>query len=87
MLAEEGRAALHAIIGHTYNYRREVTERHVDKLPDSPMSCPKVRELHPQALAAGPCACRFDLRGRRATGGKGQESESGERRTDSGSPL
>ncbi len=63
-LGDEGKAALHAIIGHTYNYRRQVTARHVKRLPGSPMSCPKVRELHPGALADGGCDCQFALRGR-----------------------
>ncbi|HSL84887.1 MAG TPA: CRISPR-associated primase-polymerase type A1, partial [Thermoanaerobaculia bacterium] len=63
-LGEEGRAALHAIIGHTYNYRPEVTDRHAGRLPEFPMSCPKVRERHPEAAAVAPCTCRFELRGR-----------------------
>ena len=63
-LGEEGRAALHAIIGHTYNYSREVTERHAQRVPEYPMSCPKVRERHPEAAAIAPCTCRFTLRGR-----------------------
>ncbi len=63
-LGDEGRAALHTIIGHTYNYRREVTDRHTDRMPEYPISCPKVRELHPEAGVEGSCACQFDLRGR-----------------------
>lgn len=63
-LGEEGRVALHAIIGHTYNYRREVTERNIERLPPWPISCPKLRELHPEAAAVGTCSCQFDLRGR-----------------------
>jgi group II intron reverse transcriptase/maturase len=63
-LGEEGRAALHSIIGHTYNYRREVTERNIERLPPWPISCPKLRELHPESVAAGTCSCQFDLRGR-----------------------
>ncbi len=57
--------ALHAIIAHTYNYSAATTDRHIDRLPEWPMSCPKVRELHPEAAAvARACSCRFDLRGR-----------------------
>jgi hypothetical protein len=63
-LGEEGKAALHAIIGHTYNYSAEVTDRHIGRLPEFPMSCPKVRERHPEAAAVAPCTCRFELRGR-----------------------
>jgi hypothetical protein len=40
-LGAEGKAALHAVIGHTYNYRPEITERHAARVPEFPMSCPK----------------------------------------------
>jgi hypothetical protein len=63
-LGEEGAAALHAIISHTYNYRPEITSRYIGRLPPSPISCPKLRELHPEAAALGACKCEFDLRGR-----------------------
>jgi hypothetical protein len=63
-LGEEGAAALHAIIGHTYNYRPEITDRHISRLPSHPMSCPKLRELHPEAAALGVCTCEFAVRGR-----------------------
>jgi hypothetical protein len=63
-LGEEGAAALHAIIGHTYNYRPEITDRYLAKLPSHPMSCPKLKELHPEAAALGACTCEFDVRGR-----------------------
>lgn len=61
-LGEEGAAALHAIIGHTYNYRPEVTDRHLARLPSHPMSCPKLKELHPEAAALVACRCDFPLR-------------------------
>ena len=61
-LGEEGRAALHAIISQTYNYRQEVTDRHIGRLPPWPISCPKIRELHPEATASGACTCQFRLR-------------------------
>lgn len=63
-LGEEGAAALHSIIGHTYNYRLEITDRHIGRLPSHPMSCPKLRELHPEAAALGACKCEFGVRGR-----------------------
>jgi group II intron reverse transcriptase/maturase len=63
-LGDEGAAALHAIISHTYNYRPEITTRYLGRLPPSPISCPKLRELHPEAAALGACKCDFDLRGR-----------------------
>ncbi|MGH9361529.1 MAG: TOTE conflict system archaeo-eukaryotic primase domain-containing protein, partial [Thermoanaerobaculia bacterium] len=63
-LGEEGAAALHAIISRTYNYRPEITSRYIERLPSHPISCPKLRELHPEAAALGACTCSFDLRGK-----------------------
>lgn len=62
-LGEQGQAAIHQIISCCYNYRREVTERHVSKTPPSPISCPRIRELHPQITASVGCNCRFHIRG------------------------
>lgn len=63
-LGEEGAEAIHSIISHTYNYRAEVTDRHIHRLPPWPISCPKLRMLHPEAIAFGSCKCEFKLRGR-----------------------
>lgn len=63
-LGGEGRDALHSIIGKTYNYRREVTDRHIDRLLEYPISCPRVRELHPEAVAGGLCQCPSGGRGK-----------------------
>jgi group II intron reverse transcriptase/maturase len=62
-LGEEGVGAIHAIISRCYNYRRDVTERHLRKTPPSPISCPRVRELHPQITTSVGCDCRFRIRG------------------------
>lgn len=63
-LGDEGRSALHAIIANTYNYSAEVTARQIGRRPEFPMSCPKVRELHPESAALGACTCEFPSRGR-----------------------
>lgn len=63
-LGEEGTEALHAIISHTYNYKRAVTERHARRCPPWPISCPKLRERHPEAVAREACHCPAKPRGR-----------------------
>lgn len=63
-MGDEGKQALHSIIRHTYNYSATATDRHISRLPSHPISCPKVRELHPQAMEGKSCACRFELRGK-----------------------
>ncbi len=61
-LGDEGNQALHAIIGHTYNYRSQTTDRHAKRLPSHPISCPRLRELHPEATSTTQCDCRFSRR-------------------------
>jgi retron-type reverse transcriptase len=56
-LGPEGAAALHALIGRTHNYRREVTDRHIARLPPHPISCGRIRERFPDVTAAHPCTC------------------------------
>ncbi len=63
-LGEEGAAALHAIISRTHNFRREVTQRHIDRMPSHPISCGRIREVLPEVSATARCACQFHLRGR-----------------------
>jgi len=63
-LGDEGTVALLAIMANTYNYRRELTARHLERLPPWPISCPKIRELHPGAMDSGSCKCHFALRGK-----------------------
>jgi hypothetical protein len=36
--------------------------RHAKKLPSHPISCPKLRELHPEAAATTACDCSFSRR-------------------------
>ena len=62
-LGDEGRQALHAIIGHTYNYQGETTDRHAKRMPSHPISCPKLRELHPEAASTTRCDCPYSRRG------------------------
>jgi len=63
-LGDEGRAALHEIIGKCHNYRRETTDRYIAKMPASPISCARMRERLPQVTATADCNCLFRLRGR-----------------------
>lgn len=62
-LGEEGLDAIHGIISHCYNYREEVTSRHLRKVPPFPISCPKIRERYPEITTSVGCDCRFRLRG------------------------
>ncbi len=62
-LGTEGAEALHALIGRTFNYRKEVTDRHIGKLPSHPISCGRIRERWPNLTAAHPCACPMAPRG------------------------
>jgi hypothetical protein len=61
-LGSEGSEAIHAVISRCHNYRAEVTDRQIRKMPDAPISCPRIRERLPQITAAVGCSCHFNLR-------------------------
>ena len=61
-LGEDGRTFIHQVMGHTSNYRQDVTDRYVNRAYDLPISCPKIREKYPEAVEQVPCHCRFQIR-------------------------
>ncbi len=60
-VGERGRAFLHAVIGACADYKAEVTDYHIGRLPSHPIGCPKIRSHLPDLVETVPCACEFDL--------------------------
>ncbi len=58
-LGAEGGDGIHAIISHCHNYRAEITQRQITKMPSAPISCPRIRERLPQVTAGVGCNCQF----------------------------
>ena len=50
---------LHQIIGKTYNYNHRITERWIQRLKGSPVSCPKIRTWQQHITPGIGCYCRF----------------------------
>jgi len=59
-LGEEGIAYLHLVIACCLNYDAKITQKHVDRLPEKPISCGRLRERYPQLSATLKCNCRFN---------------------------
>lgn len=58
---EEGNAFLHKVISHCINYNRQVTQQHIDRRKESPISCARIMENFPELAEALPCDCSFQI--------------------------
>lgn len=58
-LGDDGKAFVHQVMENTLNYGFAVTERFIQKLPEKPISCVKIREQYRQITAEIGCNCRF----------------------------
>lgn len=58
-LGDEGQKFVHTIMEFTVNYQFHVTQRFIDRLPEKPISCTKLREQYKQITAEYGCSCIF----------------------------
>ena len=58
-MGEEGRRYLHQVMSWCMNYSETVTNRFIERLTGSPVSCPRIRQRHPEITASVKCDCRF----------------------------
>lgn len=58
-LGDDGKAFVHRVMECTLNYRYATTERFIQKLPEKPISCIKIREQYKQITAEIGCNCKF----------------------------
>ena len=58
-LGKPGEFMLHQILRKTSNYDPRVTQRWLQRLKGTPVSCPKIREWHRQITPSIGCSCRF----------------------------
>ena len=58
-LGEEGKEFVHTVMSFTLNYKHHVTERFVQKIPEKPISCIKLRDQYKQITAEYGCSCAF----------------------------
>ncbi len=58
-LGEDGKEFVHKVMEFTLNYQYHVTQRFIDKIPEKPISCIKLREQYKQITAEYGCNCTF----------------------------
>lgn len=57
--AKTGKQFVHTIMAFTLNYQYHVTDRFIQRIPDKPISCLKLREQYKQITAEFGCSCNF----------------------------
>ena len=58
-VGEEGKAFVHDVMRFTMNYQYNVTQRFIDRIPEKPVSCLKLREQYRRISAEVGCSCSF----------------------------
>lgn len=58
-IGEEGKEFVHDVMRYTMNYQYNVTQRFIDKIPEKPVSCVKLREQYRKVSAEMGCSCSF----------------------------
>lgn len=58
-VGEEGKEFVHDVMRLTMNYQYNVTQRFIDRLPEKPVSCLKLREQYKKISAEVGCSCSF----------------------------
>lgn len=58
-MGEEGKEFVHQVMAYTLNYQYQITERFINKVPQKPVSCIKLREQYRQITAEIGCTCNF----------------------------
>lgn len=58
-LGEDGRQFIHTVMANTLNYQYNITDRFINKCPEKPISCIKLREQYKKITAEYGCSCTF----------------------------
>ncbi len=58
-LGDAGHEFVHLVMSHTLNYQYHTTERFIQRIPEKPVSCIKLREQYKQITAEYGCSCTF----------------------------
>lgn len=58
-IGEEGKEFVHDVMRYTMNYQYNVTQRFIDRIPEKPVSCVKLREQYRKVSAEMGCSCSF----------------------------
>ncbi|MBO6206100.1 MAG: hypothetical protein J6O73_04090 [Lachnospiraceae bacterium] len=58
-MGEEGQKFIHKVMSFTLNYQYQITEKFIRKIPEKPISCPKLRDQYKNLTAEIGCNCDF----------------------------
>ena len=58
-MGEEGQKFIHKVMSFTLNYQYQITEKFIRKVPEKPISCPKLRDQYKNLTAEIGCSCDF----------------------------
>lgn len=58
-LGTEGKEFVHKVMSFTLNYKFNVTESFIRRMPEKPISCVKLRDQYKQLTAEFGCSCNF----------------------------
>lgn len=58
-MGDEGKEFVHQVMAYTLNYQYQITERFINKVPQKPISCIKLRDQYRQITAEIGCTCNF----------------------------
>ncbi len=58
-LGVAGQEFVHKVMSFTINYKQQVTEHFIRKMPEKPISCAKLRDQYKQLTAESGCNCVF----------------------------
>lgn len=59
---EKGRDFIHYTLSKMNNYSFSITEKFLNKAPERPISCRKIRDYYKDSEIVTDCACKFDLK-------------------------
>lgn len=58
-VGEEGKEFIHKVMSFTLNYSYQTTQKFINRCPEKPISCLKLREQYKQITAEISCSCNF----------------------------
>lgn len=58
-MGDEGKEFVHQVMGYTLNYQYQTTQKFINRIPEKPVSCVKLREQYRQITAEIGCSCNF----------------------------
>ena len=60
-MGEDGCQYMHQVMKWTYNYRYDITQKFINRCPDRPIGCTRLREIYADRLYIKACTCNFPI--------------------------